>query len=644
MATLSVEKDRAAAARLHMEEDVNGDDKMAVEEEKTSAESKEKLPVSDVEMKEANEPARSNDTAEPIHKMKSSPAEQTPNQEKELGESEGSNLQLEKESDAEISKWEEKVCLNTFGVCLYSYILLVYNFCLTSSPFIACYQINELNHALASSQSPEEKKVLHQKIAVCINVLGEVRLKKGYIKEAAEDFQRVLKFSDAKYSTKMNAIRNHAKADILHETRLAPLLLPAEMLDFCGNDTFHKASSELTSAGPLRDDAEKSNRNFCAWDCKIPNAPDSLHEQVTASPPVDVVTPPVIQVPESQQSIVEQAITEEPKKIIVALFHFTSNKNHNLHENGSLYSGGKNCHPFSPTSGPFVELLANALTHGFNVDGQNALPITMNQIVWGDIFNLDGDFDEASNTKKKDAFEQLVEDTEEDNLKFILENIKLLGDDTEVYMIIFSNASWKFYQKYKSKFPPNVKVLQDRSLVHTCLMSQTIGITERQAVTLVNVMIKTQSKMIGVDTPEVDGELVRKVIGPGRINSRDCDKYVYAGRYNEKIILVGGGCKAFEQLLIDEEATTSGFPNQPTIQHNMENGIVTKHAGVEVEIHPFDSDEVVSLQTGPQDDVHKSDYDQWYKCSEKRPFHYLSFKQEQLYQLARSLILPLNIA
>ena len=127
---MSVEKDIEAVAPLHMEEDENGDDKMAVEEDKASAESKGTRAVSDVEMKEANEPARSNDTAEPIRKMKSSPAEQTPNQEKELGESEGSNLQLDKESDAEISKWEEKVCLNTFGVCLYSYILLDDNICL----------------------------------------------------------------------------------------------------------------------------------------------------------------------------------------------------------------------------------------------------------------------------------------------------------------------------------------------------------------------------------------------------------------------------------------------------------------------------------------------------------------------------------
>ena len=88
-----MDKDRVAAAPLRTEEDDNGDDKMAVEE-RTSAESKEKLAVSDVEMKEANEPANKS------------------------------------KSDAEISKWEEKVCLNTFGVCLYSYILFVYNFCL----------------------------------------------------------------------------------------------------------------------------------------------------------------------------------------------------------------------------------------------------------------------------------------------------------------------------------------------------------------------------------------------------------------------------------------------------------------------------------------------------------------------------------
>ena len=98
IATLSVEKDIEAVAPLHMEEDENGDDKMAVEEEKASAESKGTRAVSDIEMKETNE-------------------------------SEGSNLQLDKESDAEISKWVEKVCLNTFGVCLYSYILLVSNLC-----------------------------------------------------------------------------------------------------------------------------------------------------------------------------------------------------------------------------------------------------------------------------------------------------------------------------------------------------------------------------------------------------------------------------------------------------------------------------------------------------------------------------------
>ena len=81
------------------------------------------------------------------------------------------------------------------------------------------------------------------------------------------------------------------------------------------------------------------------------------------------------------------------------------------------------------------------------------------------------------------------------------------------------------------------------------------------------------------------GELVRKVMGPGRINSRGNDKYVYVGRYNEQIILVGSGWKAFLQLLIDEEATIHNFPNQPTILSNMENSTATEHAGLEVEIH-----------------------------------------------------------
>ena len=570
--------------------------------------------VPDAEMEDVNEPAnKSND--DDTAKMTSSPAEQTPNQEKEaeLGESEGSNLQLDKESDAEISKWEEKVCLNTFGVCLYSYILLDDNLCLIIFSF-SCIQ------ALASSQLPEEKKVLRQNIAVCINILGKVRLENGRIKEAAEDFQRVLDIPDATYSTMMNAIRNHAKANhishIQQKPRLAPLQLPANIMKYCDNKTFHKASSELGSAGPLKADAEKSNRNFGAWDCKAEGAPDSLREQVAASPPYDAVTPPVSQV-EVQQSM-EQAITQEPTKIVVALFHYISNSKFDLHVHGSLYSGGLLCHPFSPTSGPFIELWTNSLAHVFQFDIQNALPFSMNQIVWGDIFNLDGGPDEATNAKTRAAFEKLVEETEENNLEFVLENIKLLGDDTEVFMLIFSNASWKFYQKYKSKFPSNVKVIQGRSLVHTCLMSQTIGITERQAFTLVDATIKTQSLMLGVDTPEVDGELVRKVIGPGRINSRECDKYVYVGRYNRVIILVGGGCVAFKQLLEDEGAPTTDFPNQATILSNMENGTATEHAGLELEIHPFDSDEVVSLQTGPQDDVHKSEYDQWYKCSEKR--------------------------
>ena len=78
IATLSVEKDSVAVAPFRMEEDENGD------------------PAND-------------DTAEPIRKMTSSP---------------------EKKSDAEISKWEDEVCLHTFGVCLYVYILLDDNICL----------------------------------------------------------------------------------------------------------------------------------------------------------------------------------------------------------------------------------------------------------------------------------------------------------------------------------------------------------------------------------------------------------------------------------------------------------------------------------------------------------------------------------
>jgi len=143
-----------------MEEDENGDDKMAVEEEKAPAESKGTRAVSDVEMKEVNEPAvpdaemkdvnthhmttrRSKSRSESLSegdgtssagersetKGKHSPAEPTPNQEKrvELDESEGSSPQLEKTPNE--SDLEEKVCLNTFGVCLYSYILLVSNLC-----------------------------------------------------------------------------------------------------------------------------------------------------------------------------------------------------------------------------------------------------------------------------------------------------------------------------------------------------------------------------------------------------------------------------------------------------------------------------------------------------------------------------------
>ena len=434
----------------------------------------------------------------------------------------------------------------------------------------------DFNVALTLSPSESEITMLNEKIAACIHERGKIHLDKGNIDEAVEDFNRAINHPDATPLTKCKAIMSHIKAGVISDTAIAPPPFPSDIREWCNNTLLHKASSELDSAGPLKEAAVKFMRNFCAWDYKGND--------------LDMAE-------------------------VLALFHFNPN-NQGLHENGSLYSGDMNCTPRSPTSGPFCEIWARTWSYVFKLNLKDANALTMQQVAWGDIINLDGDSDEATNSAKSAKFDEMVEETELLNLEFILENIDQLPNVK--YMIICSNAAWEFYQKHKSKFPSRIKVLQNRSLVHTCLMSQTIGITYRQAFALVNAIVDIQSKLVGLETPPtVTEELVRSIIG-AKINKRTSDQFVYVGICNGKIVLCASGCDAFLQLLIDEGAPTTDFPNQATIQSNMENGIVTEHAGLEVEIHPFNSAVVASLNTGPQDHVNKSEYDRWYKCSEKR--------------------------
>jgi len=418
--------------------------------------------------------------------------------------------------------------------------------------------------------------MLNEKIAACIHERGKIHLDNGNIDEAVEDFKRAVNHPNATSLTKCKAIMSHIKAGVVSDTAIAPPPFPSDMRKWCDNKLLHKASSELDSAGPLKAAAVKFIRNFCAWDYKGND--------------LDMAE-------------------------VLALFHFTPNGK-DLHKTGSLYSGDMNVTPNNPTAGPFCEIWARTWSYVFGLNMDDADALTMNQVAWGNMSSLDGDKDEATNSEKSAKFDTMIEETELLNLKFILKNIDQLRNVK--YMIICSNAAWKFYQKHMSKFPPRIKVLQNRSLVHTCMMSRIIGITRRQAFTLVNAIVDIQSKLVGLKTPPtITEELVRKICGR-KINSRGDDKYVYVGWYNEKIILVGSGCVSFEQLLIDEEATTHKFPNQVTILSNMENGKATEHAGLKLEIYPFDDPVVSSLDTGPQDHVHKSDYDLWYNCSEKR--------------------------
>jgi len=434
--------------------------------------------------------------------------------------------------------------------------------------------ISDFTHALTLSPTQSSITTLNEKIAKLIHIRGKIHLDNGQIDEAVDDFSCAVNHPDATSLTKCKAIMSHIKAGVVSDTAIAPPPFPSNMREWCNNTLLHEASSELDSAGPLKDAAVKFIRNFCAWDYKGND--------------LDMAE-------------------------VLALFHFNPN-NQNLHENGSLYSGDKNCTPRSPTSGPFCEIWARTWSYVFKLNLNDANTLTMQQVAWGDFINLDGDSDEATNSAKSAKFAEMVEETELLNLEFILENIDQLPNVK--YMIICSNAAWEFYQKHMSKFPSRIEVLQDRSLVHTCLMSQTIGITYRQAFTLVNAIVDIQSKLIGLKTPPtVTEEVVRSIIG-AKINSRTSDQYMYVGIRNGKIVLCASGCDAFEQLLINEGATTSNFPNQPTIQSNMDAGVSTLHAGLEVEMHTFDSPVVASLDTGPQEDI--DEYKKWSKCTEKR--------------------------
>jgi len=278
-------------------------------------------------------------------------------------------------------------------------------------------------------------------------------------------------------------------------------------------------------------------------------------------------------------------------------------------EHGPLYSRGRNVIPQGPTPLEFFRAIRVLLMQHHGVSSELANIIAMHSFVWFDFVPFTLDKEASTKGVDHENYEKLKKDCEGSVIKYINDAATQLH---LTHIMVIGRHAKEFVEKHRDKlFSSEVKVYY---CLHPSKMS--MGASNHEvfdALTSMNEMVYDlrgeECKPINIEFMENNFQTYIRdnICGTG-----GSDEFVYVGERDGEPILFERSKTAFEQLLKKEGAAYTNLPNQATIQSDMTAGRATTHAGLDLKIYKFDSDDAPSLEFGAQTDEPK--YHEWFKC------------------------------
>ena len=359
---------------------------------------------------------------------------------------------------------------------------------------------------------------------------------------------------------------------------MLPDTTSSPLLDWSDNNLLDVAASELNSFPPLQAVAEDEKRNICT--------PSTLSNSLN--------------VPE-----------------VMLYVHFSPNYGEH-HIKGILNTNGRNCLPDGNTSvNTMYNTWSTSYSYFFHIPPKQAIPITIQQLVWCDILALDGDKDWATDSEKRKDYKRVRGLVDHLSVPFIHDVTELVSNVK--YGLVLGDDPWELFSTHKEDLIPEGRVIdvpQTRSVSHPCVFAPkwTYGCTLRQGRQFLESIVAIQAKLLEVPPPVVTDDDVRNIFGT-RINSRT--DMVYVARYgpNEEIIFYSpDGCEDMKDMIREKGGALTNFPSQA----DLKSGNVKEVAGLTIEMHAFDSREAVKFRDmEPGAQTGTPQYEEWEEMVKK---------------------------
>ena len=271
------------------------------------------------------------------------------------------------------------------------------------------------------------------------------------------------------------------------------------------------------------------------------------------------------------------------------------------HIKGILNTNGRNCLPDGNTSVNTTYVTwSTSYSYFFHIPPKQAIPMTIQQLVWCDILALDGDKDWATDSEKRKDYKRVRGLIDHLSVPFIHDVTELVSNVR--YGLVLGDDPWEMFNTHKEDLIPEGRVIdvpQTRSVSHPCVFAPkwAYGCTLRQGREFLESIVAIQAKLLGVTPPVVTDDDVRNIFGT-RINSRTDDDKVYVARYgsDKEIIFYSPDGRDEMENMIREKGGTFRMENFPT-QAELESGSVKEVTGLKIEMYAFDSKEAVELRS-----------------------------------------------
>ena len=274
---------------------------------------------------------------------------------------------------------------------------------------------------------------------------------------------------------------------------------------------------------------------------------------------------------------------------VLVLGHFPPN-GQNLHLHGvlsaiiSIFKDGTNTRedeasnsiPTNQTTYIFFQSVVKMMQLQYGITLDDAVMLCMQIFAWVDFLPIDGHhsmgdkYVGSGDDRKENSFHQgyinLRKLTDEHAAKYISEILELMPDIKAV--IILGGAAWKFVQEHPGLIPEEL-IIQHGPIVHPSVHA-TFGFTDRQAYEFCDGISSVLAHILGNESASI---IVPDMKHFGRLclfnpNENHEGEFVYIGRYENKIVLIGRNRSHMEELVSDSDIGVgfSIFPKQDDIR------------------------------------------------------------------------------